>query len=213
MNLESIIYYKRALKTLQDNRIVLNFIDSYSDAYIFPNPLNYWVHQKVHLCFTVSWYKNPNELLANPIDCCCFQLISHVHTFAISWTAAGQDSLSFTLSQSLSSSPLCWWCHPTISFSVSPFLLTSVFPRIKVFADESALCIRWPKYWSFSFNITPSYEHWGLISFRIDWFHLLAVQGILRSLLQHPIQKHQFFGHQPSLWLNFHIHTRLLEKS
>ena len=83
--------------------------------------MNYWVRQKVHLCFTVSWHKNPNEILANPIYCCCFQLISHVHTFAIPWTAAGQDFLSFILSQSLFSSPLCWWCHPTISFSAVPF--------------------------------------------------------------------------------------------
>ena len=71
--------------------------------------------------------------------------------------------------------------------------------RIRVFSSESTLCIRWPKYWSFSFNIIPSNEHPGLISFRMDWLDLLAVQGILKSLLQHTVQKYQFFGSQLSL--------------
>ena len=78
--------------------------------------------------------------------------------------------------------------------------------------QELALCIRWPKYWSFSFSISPSNEHSGLIFFRIDQFDLLAVQGTLKSLLQHTVWKHQFFGTQPSLWSNSHIHTWLLEK-
>ena len=73
------------------------------------------------------------------------------------------------------------------------------FPSIRVFSNESALRIRWPKYWSFSFNISPSNEYSGLIFFTIDWLDLLAVQGILKSLLQHHIQKHQFFGTQTSL--------------
>ena len=67
----------------------------------------------------------------------------------------------------------------------SPFLLPSIFPSIRVFSNESVLCIKWPKYWSFSFNIVPSKEHRGLISFRMDWLDLLAVQGTLKSLLQH----------------------------
>ena len=70
-----------------------------------------------------------------------------------------------------------------------PFLLPSVFPSIRVFSNESALCIRWPKYWSFSFNISPSNEHPGLISFRMDWLDLLAIQGTLKSLLQHRSSK------------------------
>ena len=83
------------------------------------------------------------------------------------------------------SCPLSQWCHPTISSSCCPlFLLPSIFPSIRVFSNESALCIRWPKYWSFSFNISPSNEHPGLITFRMDWLDLLAVQGTLRSLLQ-----------------------------
>ena len=86
------------------------------------------------------------------------------------------------------SSPLSQWYHPTISSSVIPFsscLQSSIFPRIRVYSNESALCVRWPEYWSFSFNISPSNEHSGLISFRMDWLDLLAVQGTLKSLLQH----------------------------
>ena len=79
-------------------------------------------------------------------------------------------------------------------------LLPSIFPSIRVFSNESALCIRWPKYLSFSFSIRPSSEYSGLISFKIDWFDLLAVQGTLKN------RKHQFFGTQPSLWSNSHIH-------
>ena len=73
-------------------------------------------------------------------------------------------------------------CHPLL-------LLPSIFPRIRVFSNESALCIRWPKYWSFSFNISPSNEHPGLISFRMDWLDLFAIQGTLKSLLQHHSSK------------------------
>ena len=75
-------------------------------------------------------------------------------------------------------------------------LLPSIFPSIRVFTDESALCIRWPKYWSFSFSIIPSKEHPGLISFRMDWLDLLVVQGTLKSLLQHHSSKASFFGAQ-----------------
>ena len=82
------------------------------------------------------------------------------------------------------------FCHPLL-------LLPSIFPSIRVFSNESALCIQWPKYWSFS--ISPSSEYLGLISFRLDWFDLLAAQGTLKSLLQHHNLKHQFFGTQPSL--------------
>ena len=103
------------------------------------------------------------------------------------WTAAHQASLSITNSQSLLKfmsiklvmpSNHLILCHPLL-------LLPSIFPSIRVFSNESALCIRWPKYWSFSFNISPSNEYSGLISFRIDWFDLPDVQGTLKSLLQH----------------------------
>jgi len=81
------------------------------------------------------------------------------------------------------------WCHTTISFCRPPMILPSIFPSIRVFSNESVLCIRWPQYWSFSFSISPSNEYSALISFRIDWFDLLAVQGILMSLLQHHSSK------------------------
>ena len=126
-----------------------------------------------------------------------------------SWTAAYQASLSITNSRSLPklmsiesvmpSSHLIL-CHPLL-------LPSSILPSIRVFSNESVLCIRWPKYWSFSFTISPSNEYSGLISFRMDWLDLLAVQGTLKRLLQHHSQKHQFFCTQLSLQSNFHIHT------
>ena len=86
-------------------------------------------------------------------------------------------------------------CHPLL-------LLPSVFPSIRVFSNESALHIRWPKYWSFSFSISPSSEYSGVISFRTDCLDFLSVQGTLKSLLQHHSSKHQFLSAQPSLWSN-----------
>ena len=83
------------------------------------------------------------------------------------------------------SCPLSWWWHPTISSSVVPFSpLPSIFPSIRAFSNESALHLRWPNYWNFSFSIIPSNEHRGMISFRMDWLDLLAVQGTIKSLLQ-----------------------------
>ena len=114
-----------------------------------------------------------------------FQSLSHVRLFATPWTAARQDSLSFTISWSvlklmsielvISSSHLVL-CHLLL-------ILPSIFPSNRVFFNESALHIRWPKYWNFSFSISTSNEYSGLISFRIDWLELLAVQGTLKSLL------------------------------
>ena len=96
-------------------------------------------------------------------------------------------------------------CHPLL-------FLPSIFPSIRVFSNESTLCIKWPKYWSFSFSISPSNEYSGLISFRINWFDLLVSKGLSRIFSNTTLQKHQFFGTQPSLWSNSHIHTWLLEK-
>ena len=94
-----------------------------------------------------------------------------------------------------------------------PLLLPPlIFPSIRVFS-KPVLRIRWPKYWSFSFSISSSSEHSGLISFRMDWLDLLAVQGLLRVFSNTTVQKHQFFGVQPSLWSNSHIHTWPLEKT
>ena len=89
----------------------------------------------------------------------------------------------------------------------SLLLLPLIFPSIRVFSNETFLCVRWPKYWSLSFNIIPSNEYSGLMTLRIDWFDLLAVQGALKSLLQHHNSQHQFFGTRPSLWSNSHICT------
>ena len=86
-------------------------------------------------------------------------------------------------------------------------LLPSVFLSIRVFSNESVLCIRWPKYWSFSFSISPSKETSGLISFRIDWLDLLESKGLSRVFSNNTVQKHQFFGAQFSLYSNSHIHT------
>ena len=115
------------------------------------------------------------------------QSLSRVRLFATPWTAAHQTSWSITISQrllklmsteSVMPSNHLILCHPLL-------LLPSIFPSIRVFSNKSALRIRWPKYWSFSFSISPTKEYSGLISFRMDWFDLLAVQGILKTLFQH----------------------------
>ena len=115
------------------------------------------------------------------------QSLSHVWLFATSWTAACQASLSFTISQSLlkimSTESVMPSNHLVLCHLL--LLLPSIFPSIQVFSNESVLHIRWPKYWSFSFSISPSNKYSGLISLRIDWFDLLAVQETLKSLLQH----------------------------
>ena len=99
------------------------------------------------------------------------------------WTVARRlPCPSLSLGACSNSCPLSQWCHPTICCPL--LLLLSIFPSIGVFSNELALCIRWPKYWSFSLNISPSNEHPGLI-FRMDWLNFLAVQGTLKSLLQH----------------------------
>ena len=107
------------------------------------------------------------------------------------WTAARQASLSITNSQSLPRLMSIALVMPSNHLILcSPLLLLpSIFPNIRVFSNESALHVRWPKFWSFSFSISPSSEHPGLISFRMDWLDLLAVQGTLKSLLQHHSSK------------------------
>ena len=97
------------------------------------------------------------------------------------------------------SRPSSQWCRPAISSCRPLLLLPPIPPSIKVFSNESTLCMRWPKYWSFWFSISLSNEYSGLISFRIDWFDLLAVQGTLKSLLQHHSSKASFFSAQLSL--------------
>ena len=127
-----------------------------------------------------------------------FRSVAHsCLTLCNSMTAARQASLSITNTHSLpqlifiesvTPSNHLILCHPLL-------LLPSIFPSIRVFSNESALCIRWPKYWSFSFSINPSNEYSGLISFRMDWLELLAVQGTLKSLLQHHSSKASIHRH------------------
>ena len=119
------------------------------------------------------------------------QSLSRVQLFATPWTAARQASLSLDNSRSLCKlMPIVLVMPSNHLILCCPLLLLSpIPPSIRVFSNESALHIRWPKYWSFSFSISPSNEHPGLISFRMDWLDLLAVQGTLKSLLQHHSSK------------------------
>ena len=122
---------------------------------------------------------------------CSVQSLSRVQLFVTPQTAAHQASLSITNSQSLSKLIFIELVMPSnhLILCCSLLLLPSIFPSIRVFLNESALHIRWPKYWSFSFNISPSNEYPGQISFRMDWLDLFAVQGTLKSLLQHHSSK------------------------
>ena len=138
--------------------------------------------------------------------------------FETQWTELFQDSLSFTISQSLfkfmSTESLI--LSNQLTLCCFHLILPSNFPSIRVFPNESALCIRWPKYWSFS--ISPSKNYWGLISFKNDWFDCLAVKGLSRFFSSTTIQKSPILcwliqEDQPSLWSYFHICTWLLEKS
>ena len=142
------------------------------------------------------------------------QLLSRALLFATPWTTACQASLSITNSRSLLKlmsielvmpSNHLILCHPLL-------LLPSIFPSIRVFSNESALHIRWLKYWSFSFNISPSNEHPGLVSFRMDWLYFLKSKGLSSVFSSTTVQKHQFCGPQLSSQSNSHIHTWLLEK-
>ena len=142
------------------------------------------------------------------------QSLSHVWLFVTPWVRACQASLSITNSWSLlklmpiesvmPSSHLIL-CHPLL-------LLPPIPPSIRVFSNESALRMRWPKYWNFNCSISPSNEHPGLISFRMDWLDLLAVQGTLKSLLQHHSSKASSFWCSAFFTVQLHIHTWPLEK-
>ena len=142
------------------------------------------------------------------------QSLSRVRLFATPRIAARQATLSITNSRSLlklmpikSVMPFSHLilCRPLL-------LLPPITPSIRVFSNESTPRMRWPKHWSFSLSISPCNEHPGLISFRMHWLDLLAVQGTLKSLLQHHSSKHQFFGAQLSSQSNSYIHTGPLEK-
>ena len=137
------------------------------------------------------------------------QSLSHVRLFVTPWTAAGQASLSITNSRSslkLMSIELVMPSNHLILCHSLSFLL-SIFPSIRVFSNESTLLIRWPKSWSFSFNISPSNEHPGLISFRMDWLDLLAAQGTLKSLRQQHASKASILERSAFFMVNSHTHT------
>ena len=125
------------------------------------------------------------------------QSLSRVWLFVTPWTAAHQASLCITNSQSLLKLMSIQLVMPSNHLILCcPLLLPpSIFPSTRVFSNESALLIRWPKYWHFSFSISPSHEHSGLISFRMDWLDLLAVQGTLKSVLQHHSSKASILRH------------------
>ena len=149
--------------------------------------------QMTRCCSVAKWCLT----LCNPMDCRTpgFPVLHYL-----------LELLNFVSTESVMLSYHLILCHPLL-------FLPSIFPSIRVFSNESILRIRWPKHWSFSFSISPSNEYSGLISLRIDWLDLLTVQQAVKSLLQHHIQKHQFFGAQPYLWSSSHICTWLLEET
>ena len=178
---------------------------------IFPSNRVFSNESALHTSWPKYWcfteLNHPASQLSSQFSC------SVVSDPAAPWIAAPQASLSITNSQSLLKlvsielvvpSNQLVLCHPLL-------LLPSIFPSIRVFPSESVLHIRWPKYWSFSFSISPSNEYSGLISFRSDWFDLLAIQGTLKSLSRvfsnTTVRKHQSFCAHPSLWSNCHFHT------
>ena len=165
------------------------------EYYVIKRMYYWYTKQHRYMFKTFCWVKGARHKKIDTVSVqfSSVQSLSCVQLFATPWTAAGQTSLSITNSRSLPKlmsiesvmpSNHLILCRPLL-------LLPSVFPSIRVFSNESALRIRWPKYRSFSFNVSPSSEHPGLISFRMDWLDLLAVQGTLRSLLQH---------HSSNLW-------------
>ena len=142
---------------------------------------------------------------------CSVQFSRLVMSYSVTWwTAVHQASLSITNSRSLLKLMSIESVMPSnhLILCCSLLLLPSIFPSIRVFSNESVLCIRWPKYWSFSFSISPSNEYSGLISFRIS----LQSKGLSRVFCNTTVQKHQFFCAQLSLWSNSHIHIWLMEK-
>jgi len=152
----------------------------------------FWKKNKLFLVYIL-----PNVFLSKKILYAVLLILSSVQSLSLvrflatPWTAARQASLSIANSRNLpklmSIEPVTPSNHLILCRPL--LLLPSIFPSIRVFSNESALCIRWPKYWSFSFNISPSNDHSGLISFRTDWLDLLAVKGTLKSLLQHHSSK------------------------
>ena len=152
-------------------------------------------HPPSSLCPTLTAASRAGEAAA------LVQLLSRVRLSATPWTVSHQASLSFTISQSLLKLMSTESVMPSSHLILChPLLLPSIFPNIRVFSNVSTLCSRWPKHWSFSFSISPANEYSGLISFRIDWFDVLAVQGTLKNLLWHHSSKTSILWHSASLW-------------
>ena len=149
----------------------------------------------LHLSFLICKIGNRNSVTLGELIQCfsSVQSLSHAWLFATSWIAAHQASLSITSSRSLLKLMPIESVMPSSHLILCRPLLLLPPPNIRVFSSESTLRMRWPKYWSFSFSISPSNEHLGLIFFRMDWLDLLAVQGTLKSLLQHYRSKASIF--------------------
>ena len=189
----------RWLEKLKIEDLIIPFLSIYPDKIITQKDTHTQCSQQLYLQYprhgdnlNISWQTMQRCVCV----CVCVlfssvQLISRVWLFVIPWTAACQASLYITNSQSLLKLISIESVMPSnhLILCCPLLLLPSIFPSIRVFSNESVLCIRWPKYWHFSFTISSSNEHPGLISLRMDWFDLLAVQGTLKSLLQHHSSK------------------------
>ena len=148
--------------------------------------------------------------MSQALFCCCCSLLNPCHSMDWHTRHLGPALSPRVCSHSCS---LSRWCHPTISSATTTFsFCLQPFPASGSFPKESALLIRWSKHWSFSFSISPSSDYSGLISFSIDFFDILAVQGFSRVVSSTRIRKQQFFGCQHSLWINSQIYAWLLEK-
>ena len=171
---------------------IINFLLNYPWCFCFclqtlPDTRSQYTYAKSILKDSCSLKE---KLWQTSVQFSSVQSLSHVQFFVTPWTAARQASLSISNGRSLPKLMSIELVMPSNCLILCcPLLPPSIFSNIRVFSNESVLCIKWPKYWSFSFGISPSSEHSGLISFRMHWFDLLAVQGTLKSLLQHHSSK------------------------
>ena len=204
-----------------------HILSKFSSLSNYQSDIICWLEWNKHYSFLISLLSHSNSEIPvriinnvtnDMLQFSSVQSLSHVRLFATPWIAARQASLSITNSRSslrlTSIESVMTSSHLILGRPF--FLLPPIPPSIRVFSNESTLRIRWPKYWSFSFSISPSKEIPGLISFRMDWLDLLAVQDcsprLLRVFSNTTVKKHQFFGTQPSSQSNSHIYTRPLEK-
>ena len=174
---------------------------------------NHWTTRYFPHLWKIQSHSQPSFVHQSSLVTLIVQSLSCVRLVATPWTAACQAPLSSAISQSLLKfMSIEAVILPNHLILYCPFLLPSISPSFRVFSSESALCIRWPKDWSFSFSIDPSSEYSALISFRINWFDHLAVCGTLKSLLQRCSSKASVFQRSVFLWSSSHIHKWLLEE-